>query len=136
MCPFHRQSESNAYGRPGVLRSYINRRGRGTKGKGHRGGGLKFSVALAVLVGSATDVAITCTVRWVLIIAGGVYRPVSDTDPRSALSVQVTAVLAALETVAVNCCVLPGLSKAVIGLMVTLTTATSVPDLLSNAPMS
>ena len=59
---------------------------------------------------SAWLVAVTVTVCWLLIVAGAVYSPVVlliVPAPVAGLTVQVTAVLLVLATVAENCCVPP-----------------------------
>ena len=56
------------------------------------GGGVRVTVAVAVLVGSATLDAVTVTVCWLDIVAGAVYAPFTMV-PAAGLSDQVTAVL-------------------------------------------
>jgi hypothetical protein len=75
------------------------------------------TVADADLVVSATLVAVTVNVPAVF---GAVYRPVDETVPP--VVDHVTAVLLLPVTVAVNCCVRPVKSEAVVGLMLTATT--------------
>ena len=62
--------------------------------------GLSVILALADLLGSATLVAVKVTVWELEIEAGAVYRPAAVMLPTSGLSVQVTAVLLVLVTVA------------------------------------
>jgi hypothetical protein len=69
---------------------------------------LIVTVAVADLVGSTTLVARTVAVVWPLTTVGDVYTPNAFTAPGPDTIVQVTAVLAALLTVAVNCRVCDG----------------------------
>ena len=62
--------------------------------------GFRATVAVADFVGSAALVAFTVTVWELVIEAGAVYRPAAVMLPTSGLSVQVTAVLLVLVTVA------------------------------------
>jgi hypothetical protein len=59
----------------------------------------------ADLVVSATDVATATTTCPVAMLAGAVYNPVLEIAPTAGLRTQVTPVLAAFDTLAVNCCV-------------------------------
>jgi hypothetical protein len=69
-------------------------------------GGFNVTVAVAVLLVSATLVAVTVTVWTAAIVAGAVYNPVLDTVPAVVgLMLQLTCVFALPVTVAVNCCV-------------------------------
>jgi len=69
---------------------------------------VSVTFAVADLVGSATDTALTVTVAGEGTVLGAVYNPVVDTVPAVALppvtpfTCQVTAVFVALLTVAVN----------------------------------
>lgn len=75
----------------------------------------------AVLLGSACETAVTLTVAGFGTLAGAAYIPTEEIVPRVAsppltpFTCQVTAVLAALETAAVNCCVLPVCTLADVG---------------------
>src|ERR1039458_10356063 len=82
---------------------------------------LRPMVALPDLVGSATLGAVTITVCDVRILDGAVYRPAEEIVPTDGLIDQVTAVLLAPETVAVNCCVPEGANLTVDGLRDTVT---------------
>src|SRR5579862_2935113 len=73
-------------------------------------GGLTTTVAVAYFVVSAVLVARTVIVCWAVTDEGAVYRPVDEIDPTDEESDHVTAVLDVPLTVAVNCCVPPGLS--------------------------
>ena len=75
-----------------------------------------LTVALALLVVSASLVAVTVYVPAVL---GAVYIP--DVLIVPPLVDQVTAGFVVLLTVAVNCCVPPAITFALLGLMVTVT---------------
>ena len=69
-------------------------------------GGLSVIVAEALLLGSATLVAVRVTVCWEEIEVGGVYSPaVTEPAPVSGLKLQVTAVFNEPVTVGVNSCV-------------------------------
>jgi hypothetical protein len=68
------------------------------------------------LVGSATLRAVTVTVCDVGILDGAVYRPAEEIVPTEGLIDQVTAVLLAPKTVAVNGCVPEGVRLTVDGL--------------------
>jgi hypothetical protein len=61
------------------------------------------TVAVALLEGSATLVAVTVTTCWTEIDPGTVYSPVEPIVPTFGLSDQVTAVFCVLTTLAVNC---------------------------------
>jgi hypothetical protein len=77
-----------------------------------------FSVmaAVAVLVESATLVAVTVTFWLAVMDEGAVYKPVESMFPAPAgLSDQVTAVLLVLVTVAVNCWVSSAVKVADVG---------------------
>jgi hypothetical protein len=63
-------------------------------------GGFSATVAVADLVGLATLMAFTVTVRELVIVAGAVYRPAAVMLPTTGFSDQVTAVLLVLVTVA------------------------------------
>ena len=72
------------------------------------GGGVKLTVAVPVLVPSATLVAVTVTVCKVVTVAGAEYSPVAVILPAPAgLKLQFTAVLANPLTLAENCCDCP-----------------------------
>jgi hypothetical protein len=88
--------------------------------------GLKVTVADAVLVVSATLVAVTVTVCWLATAGGAVYRPELPMVPVAGLRLHVTAVLAAFATMAVNCCVCEGERVAVKGATLTVTGGTNV----------
>ena len=83
-------------------------------------------VALAVVAGVATLWAVTVTVCDEGILDGAVYRPAEEIVPTDELIDQVTAVLLAPETVAVNCCVLDGVKPTAEGLTDTVTAWRSV----------
>ena len=68
------------------------------------------------MVGSATLRAVTVTVCDVGILDGAVYRPAEEIVPTEGLIDQVTAVLLAPKTVAVNGCVPEGVRLTVDGL--------------------
>ena len=70
--------------------------------------GLMTTVAVAVLVGSATLAAPTLTYCCERIAAGAVYKPDAEIDPSAGDSIHVTAVLAAPVMVVRNCCETPG----------------------------
>jgi hypothetical protein len=84
-------------------------------------GALTVTVAAADLVLSTCDVAVMITKLGLGVVAGAVYKPAAVMDPQVAPvhpapdRAQVTAVLAALLTVAMNCCVAPVLTLAVVG---------------------
>jgi hypothetical protein len=80
-------------------------------------------VAEADLVVSATLVAVTVTICSALTEDGGVYRPAGEIVPAPVfgLSAQVTAVLVAFSTVAVNCAVWPGVTVTAGGVTATAT---------------
>jgi hypothetical protein len=80
----------------------------------------------ADLVGSATLWAVTVTVWDVRMLEGAVYRPAEEIVPAGGLIDQVTAVLLAPKTVAVNCCVPEGAKLTVDGLRDTVTAWRSV----------
>ena len=82
------------------------------------------TVAVAVLLGSATLVAITVAVS---AEAGAVYTPLLDTVPPPLATLQLTAVLLAPPTVAVNCTVPLAVSVVLVGAMLTLTVAAAPP---------
>jgi hypothetical protein len=78
-------------------------------------------VALADLVGSATLWAVTVTVCDARTLDGAVYRPAEEIVPTGGLIDQVTAVLLAPKTVAVNGCVPEGAKLTVDGRRETVT---------------
>ena len=80
----------------------------------------------ADLVGSATLVAVTVTVCDVRILDGAVYRPAEEIVPTDGLIDQVTEVLLAPKTVAVNGCVPEDARLTVDGLRDTVTAWRSV----------
>jgi len=80
---------------------------------------VKVTAAFADLLGSATLVAVTVTVCAPAILAGAVYRPVEEIVPLCGLILQVTTLLTAFATVAVNCCVAAAPSCIVEGERVT-----------------
>ena len=80
-----------------------------------------MTAALALLVVSATLVAVTVTICWVAMVLGAVYRPALDSVPTEGLIDQVTAVFDEPVTVAANCCVWLALRLADAGLTWTLT---------------
>src|SRR5580704_7418221 len=91
------------------------------------GGGFKnVTVALAILVLSATLVAVTSSLFGDGIFKGAVKSPIVSIVPTSVFALicpatdQVTAVLVVPVTVAVNCCAAPVTSVALVGEMVTL----------------
>jgi hypothetical protein len=59
-------------------------------------GGFRVTVAVADLVGLATLMAFTVTVRELVIVAGAVYRPAAVMLPTIGLRNQVTLLLATL----------------------------------------
>jgi hypothetical protein len=67
--------------------------------------GTRDIVVDALLVGSATLVAIAVTVCALATKAGAVYKPADEITPIAALRDQVTAVFAVFMTVALNCTV-------------------------------
>jgi hypothetical protein len=75
------------------------------------GGAVIVTVALAVLVESAWDVAVIVTVAGLGTVPGAVYKPFASMLPQLVpehplpVTVQVTAVSFVFDTVAVNCCV-------------------------------
>jgi hypothetical protein len=75
---------------------------------------LIVTVADADLVVSATEVAFTVAVDMFATVAGAVYKPLEETVPPP-VNDHVTAVLELPVTVAVNCCVPPPISVAVVG---------------------
>src|ERR1035437_4058940 len=79
------------------------------------GGVCRETTPLADLVGSATLWPVTVTVCEVRIPDGAVYRPAGEIVPTDGLINQVTAVLLAPKTVAVNCCVPEGAKLTVDG---------------------
>ena len=70
-------------------------------------GGISVTVADAETVGSAWLVAVTVTVCCEVMLDGAVYKPEELMVPTAGLTDQVTAVLLAFDTVAVNCWVCP-----------------------------
>jgi hypothetical protein len=90
------------------------------------GSGVNVTVAEALLVRSATLVAVTVTVCWLAMVAGAVYEPALPIVPVFGLRLQVTAALLLPETVAVNCCVCEGVKAAVEGVTLTVTGGVNV----------
>src|ERR1039457_4609342 len=86
----------------------------------------KDTAPLADLVGSATLWPFTVTVCDVGILDGAVYRPCEDIVPSDGMIDQVTAVLLAPKTAAVNCCVPEAVKLTVDGLRDTVTAWRSV----------
>jgi hypothetical protein len=84
----------------------------------------RVTVAVADLVLSATDVALTVTVCELVTEVGAVYRPVVEIAPTVGEIVHVTCVLPEPETVAVNCCAIFAFKLALPGLTETLTACT------------
>jgi hypothetical protein len=80
-------------------------------------------MAVALLVVSAAEVALTCTGCCELIELGAVYRPEAESVPMLGLIDQVTAVFEVPLTVAVNCWVPPAGRLAVPGVTLIETTA-------------
>jgi len=77
-------------------------------------GVLNVSVAEVVLAGSATLVAVTVTICWMLMQFGAVYNPFAEIVPAPAgARDHVTVVSLAFVTLAVNCCVCEAVSAAV-----------------------
>ena len=66
-------------------------------------GGTTVTLAVAVLLVSATLVAVTVTVCGLPSVAGAVYRPPLEIVPIAGLTDQVTAVFVVPVTAAVNC---------------------------------
>jgi hypothetical protein len=88
---------------------------------------LNVTVAVPVLVGSATLVAVTVTFWLLVTVEGAVYRPVESMVPSPAgLRDQVTAVLVELATVAVNSWVWLAFKVTVLGETVTETAVVAV----------
>ena len=85
-------------------------------------GGRSVIVAVADLLTSATDVAVTVAVACAATLAGAVYKPVALTVP-APVTLHVTPVFAAFVTVAVNCCPCPPYNVAVPGVTDTVTAA-------------
>ena len=65
--------------------------------------GTTVTLAVAVLLVSATLVAVTVTVCGLLSVAGAVYRPALEIVPTAGLTDHVTAVFVVPVTAAVNC---------------------------------
>ena len=92
------------------------------------------TVADAVFEVSATLVAVTLTELGLSAFTGAVYSPRVDTVPTEVLppltpfTVHVTFVLLLPVTVAVNCCVCPRRTVAVVGLIVTATVCLPLPQ--------
>jgi len=91
------------------------------------------TAAVPDLVGSATDVAVTTTSAGLGTAAGAVYKPPLVIVPQAAplqlpLRLQVTEVLVAFFTVAVNCCLAPVTTETAAGETVTDTAGTIVID--------
>ena len=84
-------------------------------------GGASDTLALAVLVESATLVAVTVTVCALEMEAGAVKTPAAEMLPTAGLSDQVTAVFEVFATVAVNACVCDGVRMTLPGVNATLT---------------
>jgi hypothetical protein len=84
-------------------------------------GAVRVTTAVATWVVSAWDVAVTVTVLLVVTLVGAVYRPVelmvpiTASPPASPLTAHFTAVLVEPVTIAVNCCVVPPATFAVVG---------------------
>ena len=98
----------------------------GVAGVGGGGGGTTgatFTVALALLVGSARLVAVMVTACGDVIPLGAVYRPELLKVPFKGDNDHCTPVLVVFNTVALNCCVAPAFSCTVAGLIATLTGA-------------
>ena len=95
-------------------------------------GRLIVTDAVADLVGSATDVAVTKTCAGLGTAFGAVYKPplvmVPHPDPLQPLpaTLQVTAAFVVFKTVALNCCMASVTSWTVFGDMVTVTGGTTV----------
>jgi hypothetical protein len=106
-------------------------------------GGTIVTAADCDLVGSATEVAVTETCAGLGNELGAVYKPVDDTLPHAEptqplpLTFQRTDVLLVPLTVAVNCCVAPSVTVAVVGEMLTVIGGTivtvAVLDLVESA---
>jgi hypothetical protein len=90
------------------------------------GCGFTVTVAEALLVASATLVAVTVTVCWLATAGGAVYRPELPMVPVAGLRLHVTVVLAVFVTMAVNCCVCEGERVAVKGVTLTVTGGANV----------
>jgi hypothetical protein len=90
------------------------------------GSGSSVTVAEALLVVSATLVAVTVTVCWLAMVAGAMYEPALLIVPVFGLRLQVTAALLLPETVAVNGCACEGVKDTVKGVMLTVTGGMSV----------
>jgi hypothetical protein len=101
-------------------------------------GGSRVMAAAADFVPSAWLVAVTVTVRCALTVAGAVYNPAELIVPApvTGLKVHVTAAFAAFVTVAVNCCVPPAYSVAIVGDTAILTGGDSVTVAVADFVMS
>jgi hypothetical protein len=89
---------------------------------------------------SAWEIAVTVTVAGVGTVLGAVYKPAEEMNPTVWLpkampfTVQFTAVLVELATVAVNCCVWPVFTDAPVGDKVTVTVVVELELLLPPQP--
>ena len=89
--------------------------------------GFSEIVAVAVFVPSATLVAFTVIVCCAVMLAGAVYSPAVVMAPAPPVFIdQVTAMLLAFATDAVNCCVCEAVKAAVAGVTLTATGGNSV----------
>jgi hypothetical protein len=105
----------------GLLGSSVDPSGRGPPVPTPPGGN-KVTVALALAAGEATLVAVTVTVWAEAIDAGAAYSPALLMLPvPDGLMDQVTAVLLAFVTVAVNCWVCEAVKVALVGATLTVT---------------
>ena len=92
-------------------------------------GAFTVTLALADLLVSAAESAVTLTVFGLGAVAGAVYRPLWLTvpivllPPTTSFTFQVTDTFVLPVTVAVNCCVFPSCKEAVVGEIVTVTPA-------------
>lgn len=90
-------------------------------------GGRMVTDADAVFVLSAAEVATTVTSAGLGTVPGAVYKPLAEIVPQPApeqpapCRLHVTAVFVVLVTVAVNCCVFPATTFAVVGEILTIT---------------
>jgi hypothetical protein len=97
------------------------------------GAGKSVTFAVPDCVGSATLVAMTVTLCWLLTVPGAVLRPVLDTPPTLGLTDHVTAVLAVPFTAAANCAVWFGKRSAPAGRTWTVTWASATSEAAPNS---
>jgi len=96
-------------------------------------------VALADLVVSAAEVAVTVTSAGFGTVDGAVYQPVEEIVPHEApvqpvpVTLHITLVFVDPVTVAVNCCVSPATTSALVGEIFTAIAGTSVTVAVANS---